>query len=218
MQLSVKTIDVLKNFSTINPSIVLKPGNVISTISPNKTIMARATVPDEFPGVHGIYKLNRFINSLSLFENPPELNFESTSVAMSADNRSTVFHFAEPSTIMVPPEKEIKLPSVDVEFNVTNKDIQTVMKGLGILELTEIAVVGDGSHISLCAIDSKSGTSDNFSIKLGETDKAFRAIFRAENMKMMDGDYTVKLSSKGISQFIGLEASYWIAIEASSTW
>lgn len=216
MQLSVKTINILKNFSSINPSIVLKPGGTISTISPNKTIMARATVPDQFEGVYGFYALNRFISAYSLFDNP-ELDFGRESVTISSDNRSIVYHYSEASVIMVAPEKEIKLPTVDVLFNLTNKDIQTVMKALGVLGLPEIAVVGDGNRVSLQAIDSKVSTSDNYNIIVGETDLVFRAIFRSENMKMMDGDYEVRISSKGISQFIGLEATYWIAVETSST-
>lgn len=217
MQLSAKTINVLKNFSTINPSIVLKPGSQVSTISTNKTIMARATVPDSFEGTYGIYALNRFISALSLFENA-FVEFGQDSALISSNNRSIVYHYSDPSVIVVPPEREIKLPSVDVEFSLTNKDIQTVMKALGVLNLPEIAVVGDGSTVSLQAIDTKAGSADKYSIEVGTTDKAFRAIFRAENMKMMDGDYTVRLSSKGISQFIGIDAEYWIAIESTSTW
>jgi hypothetical protein len=217
MQLSAKTINVLKNFSTINPSIVLKPGNTVATISPNKTIMARATVPDSFDGTYGIYALNRFISALSLFESA-NIEFGSESARISSNNRSIVYHYSDPSVIMVPPEREIKLPSVDVEFKLTNKDIQTVMKALGVLGLPEIAVVGDGSSVSLQAVDTKAGSADTYSIDVGETDKAFRAIFRAENMKMMDGDYIVRLSSKGISQFIGMDIEYWIAIESTSTW
>ena len=217
MQLNVKTINVLKNFSTINPSIVLKPGNVVSTISPNKTIMARATVPDEFNGTYGIYALNRFISALSLFENP-EIQFGSESARISSENRSIVYHYSDPSVIMVPPEREIKLPSVDVQFRLTERNLQMVMKALGVLSLPEIAVVGDGEKVSVQAIDTKAGSADSYSILVGETDKAFRAIFRAENMKMMSGDYDVKLSAKGISQFVGAEAEYWIAIESTSTW
>lgn len=216
MQINSKTIAVLKNFSTINPSIVLKPGNVITTISPNKTIMAKATVPDQFEGTHGIYALNRFISALSLFETP-EVHFGEQSARIESGSNAITYHFSEPATIMVPPEKEIKLPTVDVEFKLSSKDIHTVMKALGVLGLPEIAVVGDGSAITLQAIDSKSGTSDSYRIAVGQTSLNFRAIFRAENMRMMDGDYEVKISSKGISQFIGAEATYWIAVEASST-
>lgn len=179
--------------------------------------MARATVPDNFNGTYGIYALNRFISALSLFESA-DIEFGTESARISSNNRSIVYHYSDPSVILVPPEREIKLPSVDVEFRLTNKDIQTVMKALGVLGLPEIAVVGDGSTVSLQAVDTKAGSADTYSIDVGETDKAFRAIFRAENMKMMDGDYTARLSSKGISQFVGMDIEYWIAIESTSTW
>lgn len=216
MQLSAKTIAILKNFATINPSIVLKPGHVISTISPNKTIMARAVVPDEFAGTYGIYSVNQFIGANSLFENP-EVEFGENSVRFVSGGNSTNLQYCEPATILVPPDKEIKLPSVDVDIKLTNKNIQDVLKGLGVFGLPDIAVVGDGKNISLQALDSKGGTSNSYKIVVGETGLTFRAIFRPENMKMIDGDYEVKISSRGISQFVGLEATYWIAVESSSS-
>ena len=41
--ISRKTLDVLKNFSAINSNILVKAGNVLSTISPVKNVMARAS-------------------------------------------------------------------------------------------------------------------------------------------------------------------------------
>lgn len=215
MQLNAQTLNILKNFSTINPSIVVKPGKVLTTISPSKTILAKANIQDNFDTVFGIYALNRFLSSLSLFDKP-ELTFNDSSVKISGDNRSITYHYSDPSIILVPPEKDIKLPSVDAECKLTNKDIQSVIKALGVLDLPEIALVGDGERISLQAMDSKNAASDIYSIDVGETDRVFKAIFRAENLKMIEGDYTLKISSKGISQFIGTDVTYWVAIESSS--
>lgn len=215
MQLNAQTLNILKNFSTINPSIVVKPGKVLTTISPSKTILAKANIQDNFDTVFGIYALNRFLSSLSLFDKP-ELTFNDSSVKISGDNRSITYHYSDPSIILVPPEKDIKLPSVDAECKLTNKDIQSVIKALGVLDLPEIALVGDGERISLQAMDSKNAASDTYSIDVGETDRVFKAIFRAENLKMIEGDYTLKISSKGISQFIGTDVTYWVAIESSS--
>lgn len=215
MQLNAQTLNILKNFSTINPSIVVKPGKVLTTISPSKTILAKANIQDNFDTVFGIYALNRFLSSLSLFDKP-ELTFNDSSVKISGDNRSITYHYSDPSIILVPPEKDIKLPSVDAECKLTNKDIQSVIKALGVLDLPEIALVGDGDRISLQAMDSKNAASDTYSIDVGETDRVFKAIFRAENLKMIEGDYTLKISSKGISQFIGTDVTYWVAIESSS--
>lgn len=216
MKLSARTLHLLKNFSTINPSIVLKPGGIVSTISPTKTILARASISDEIPNVVAIYNLSRFISTLSLFENP-DLDFGDKSVKISDGNRSVLYHYADASIIMVPPEKQIKLPSTDAECVITNKDFQNITKALSVLGLPEIAIVGDGDNISLEAMDTKNPTGDTFSINVGESSTVFRAIFKSENLKIMDGDYTVTISSKGISQFVGTEVSYWIAVESTST-
>jgi len=216
MKLSARTLHLLKNFSTINPSIVLKPGSVVSTISTNKTIMAKASITDDIPVVVAIYNLSRFISTLSLF-NEPELDFGQSSVKISDGNRSVIYHYADPTIILAPPEKEIKLPSNDAECFIANKDFQSVIKALSVLGLPEIAIVGDGENITLEAIDTKNPSADTYSVIVGQSDKVFRAIFRSENLKIMDGDYNVTISSKGISQFMGTEASYWIAVESTST-
>ena len=217
MKLSAKTISVLKNFSQINPSIVIKPGDVVETMSPTKTIIARASVPDKFPVQVPIYALNRFLSCLSLFEDP-ELDFGKDSVKITGKNNSIVYHYSEPSVIVVPPDKPLKLPSCDVECNVTNRDLQNVVKALGVLGLPEIALVGNGETIQLQAADcSKQVSADTYSIAVGETDSHFRAVFKPENLKLIDGDYQIKISQKGISQFIGADCQYWVAIEAKSS-
>ena len=79
-------------------------------------------------------------------------------------------------------------------------------------------VVGDGSEISLSALDVKNNESDNFSIKVGETSSNFKMIFNTENLKMVPGNYDVAISSKGISHFkhVTDQIEYWIATEAGS--
>jgi hypothetical protein len=47
MKISKELIEVLKNYAVINPSILFKPGNIVSTISPLKTILAIAKIDNE---------------------------------------------------------------------------------------------------------------------------------------------------------------------------
>ena len=217
MKLDAKTITVLKNFYSINPSILFREGNKISTISPSKTIMAKAVLPDSFPQKFAIYNLSQFLSTMSLFEDP-ELTFTDRSVKISdKTSKASEIVFADESTIKTPPDKEIKLPSVDVEFEITTDTIREIEKALGILSLPEIAVSGDGVKLQINAVDSKNPSSNMFSVDLGATDKTFTAIFKAENIKLLPGKYAVSISSKGISHFKGEEAEYWIAVESSST-
>ena len=216
MKIDTDTVNVLKNFAKINPSIVVQEGNVLKTISPTKTIMAKAKVKTEFSKRFAIYNLDRFISIVSTFTDP-EFKFGEKSVDISGDNRKTHYVYADENTVTKAPEKEINLPSVDVTFKLTNDHLKDVEKAAGILALPEIAVVGDGNNISLQAVDTKNPTGDVYSIQIGQTDKVFKAIFKAENIKIIPGDYEVNISSKGISHFVHEDVEYYIAVESSST-
>ena len=64
MSLSKETLSILKNFSTLNSNILIKPGNVISTVTPAKNIMAQATVSETFDQEIGIFDLSKFLEML----------------------------------------------------------------------------------------------------------------------------------------------------------
>jgi len=216
MKITTNTLNILKNFAKINPSILLVEGNTLKTISPNKTIMAKAKVDTTFVKRCAIYNLDRFIATISLFQDP-ELNFDEKSVKINGDNKKSDYYYADENTIKAPPDKEIKLPSVDVSFTLKDADLKDVEKAAGVLQLPEIFVTGDGSKIYFQAGDSKNPTSDIYSIEIGETNKTFRAIFKVENIRIIPGEYEVNVSSRGISHFSGKEVEYWIAVEQSST-
>lgn len=216
MKINNKTLNILKNFATINPSIIVKPGNILKTISSSKTILARAVVPDTFEYPFAIYNLSQFIGCISMFTDP-DLDFNESSVTISDAKNEFVYYYADSSIILTAPEKDITIPTVDAEFKISATDIPSVTKALSILELTEIAFVGDGNNIMIQAADTKNLSSNKYSVKVGATDKVFKAIFKPENLKMVSDDYIVTLSSKGISKFVGAEVTYYVAIEATST-
>jgi hypothetical protein len=218
MKLDPKTITILSNFSSINSSILFKEGNIISTISPTKTVLAKAVVPDTFTKRFAIYNLSRFLSVISLMNNA-DLSFEETSVRMIDENSIVNYRYAEESTIKTPPEKDISLPSVDVNFKLADKTFKEVIKAAGVLQLPEIAVVGNGVDVFLQAIDIKNDSSDTFSVKVGNTENNFKIIFKVENViKLLSGDYDVSISSRGISHFKGDSIEYWIAVETTSTY
>lgn len=216
MKISTNTVNVLKNFAKINPSILIQEGNTLKTMSPSKTIMAKATVDTDFPKRFAIYNLDRFISTASLF-NDPNFDFGEKTVTIKEGDKKTDYVYADENTITKAPEKEINLPSVDVTVRLTNDHLKEVEKAAGVLGLPEIVVVGDGKNVYLQAADSKNPSGDVYSVKIGDTTKSFKAIFKSENIKIIPGDYDVTISSRGISNFKGKEAEYWIAVEQSSS-
>lgn len=217
MKFSERTLTILKNFATINPSIVFKPGKQLRTISPQKTVMAMATIEDEIPSEACVYDMSRFLSTCALF-GEPEIQFEGNHFVVSQGKKNTRYYFADKSMVIAPPEKEINIPSKDVEVEVEWADLQSVIKAAGVLQLPEIAFVGDGSTCSLKAIDSNSTTGDTFGIELGETSDKFQLIIKTENLKLIPQTYKVTLCSKGISKFEGADVTYFVAIESKSTY
>lgn len=215
MKFDAKTIQILKNFSTINPSIVVKPGKVLATISQTKTILARAKIDQELTATFGIYDLNRFLSTLSLFENP-SIEIGETEMIIKSGSRKATYRFTPAELIMSPPERELKFPDAEVDFDLLGNDLQECIKALNVLGLPEVAVIGNGSNIMLQAIDSKNPSCDIYSTTVGETTDTFKMIFRAENLKMIPGNYKVMISSKGLSKFYNDEIEYYISVESNS--
>jgi hypothetical protein len=217
MKLSNETLTVLKSFTAINKSILLASGNVIKTITPEKTLIAIADIPDTIPSDACIYDLSRFLSILSLYNNP-DVEFFDKYFIISEGKRRTKYVFADLSMIHTPPEKEIVIPSADVVVNVTNGDLASVQKAAGVLQFSEIAFVGEGGKCYLKAIDSSNNGADDFGIEIGETADVFQIIIKTDNLKLMPLDYEVTLCSKGISQFKGEGVTYYVAIDSKSTY
>jgi len=217
MKFSDRTLTILKSFSTINKSILMKPGNVLRTMTPEKTLISIATIPDEIPSEACIYDLSRFLSIHSLYENP-EVEFNNTHFIISEGKRKTKYVFADVSMIHAAPDKEMKLPPADVEVNVTWNDMQSVLKAAGVLQFSQIAFVGEDGKCYLRAIDSANPTSDTFGVEIGDTSDKFTIIIKTDNIKLLPQDYRVTLCSKGISKFEGSDVTYYIGIDTKSTY
>ena len=219
MKLSDKTIKLLKNFSSINQSILFKEGSKLRTISVMKNILAEATVDEEFPKDFGIYDLVQFLNGLDLHETP-ELDFtRDEHVVIKEGKMRSKYFFADPKVIVTPPEKEITLPSEDVAFTVSTDQLEKLLKAAAIYQLPDLSAVGGDGVVKLLVRDKKNDTSNDFSIVVGETDATFSLNFKVENIKILPGTYDVVMSKKLLSRFVSRDYNlkYYIALEPDST-
>ena len=219
MKLSDSTLSLLKNFSTINQSILFKQGNKLRTISVMKNILAETTISEELPRDFGIYDLNQFLNGLSL-HNSPDLDFQEDNYVVIKEGRSrSKYFFADPQVIVTPPERPMVLPSEDVTFDLSTDQLDKLLKAAAIYQLPDLAVVGANGVVKIVVRDKKNDTSNDFAITVGETDKQFSFNFKVENIKILPGNYEVVVSSKLLSRFTSKnqDLTYFIALEPDST-
>ena len=220
MELSDNTLTVLKNFSSINQNLMVRQGKTIKTISEARNVLATANIDVDFPQDFGVYDLSEFIGVLGLVDTP-RLSFQDEYVIVGdSTGRSKVKYFFSPEETLTSPQKDIKMPSVEVKFDLTSDTLGKLKKAAGALGHSEVSITGKDGVLSLSVVDSQNSTSNAFSIDIdGEFgDVPFNFILNISNLKIISGDYTVELSSKLISQFSHkeLNVQYWIALEKSS--
>ena len=220
MKLSDKTLSFLKNFSTINQSLLFKQGSRLRTISVMKNILAEATIDEELPKDFGIYDLSQFLNINTTLFQSPELDFENDGYVMIREGRQRQrFFFADPSVIVTPPDKSLELPTEDVSFELKTDQLDRLLKAAAISQLPDLCVVGENGAVKLLVRDKKNDTSNDYSVTVGETDKTFSFNFKVENIKILPGTYNVVVSSKLLSKFTSTnhDLTYYIALEPDST-
>jgi hypothetical protein len=216
MKLTKETLALFKNFAGINSNLLLKAGSRLATISSQKNVMSDATVAETFPDF-GIYDLNEFLGAMSLFDDP-ELTFSEKYVTIQEGSNS-IKYFAADATVLTSPQKAITFPEAEIEFKLTTTMLNMIQKTASVLRASDVAIVGDGSNVSVVVGDKKNATGNSYSANVGTTDKSFKVNLKVENLKMLPGDYNVSVSSKKISRFQSTvtDLVYYVAVEADST-
>lgn len=217
MKFSERTLTILKSFSSINKSILMKEGNILKTVTPEKTLVATARIPDTIPSQACIYDLSRFLSILSLYKDP-DVEFHDRYFTIASGKQRTKYVYADISMIHAAPEKDIKLPSADVVVDVSWEDMQSVIKAAGVLQFQEVAFVGQDGKIYLKAIDGNNENSDDYGVEIGATSDTFKIIVKTDNLKLLPQDYKVTLCAKGISEFKSTDVTYFVAIDTKSTY
>ena len=220
MKLTEKTLNLLKNFASINQSILFKKGSTLRTMSVMKNILAEADISEEVPQDFAIYDLIQFLNGISLYGDP-ELDFQNESYLTIRDgkNHRTKYFFADPSVVVAPPDKTLTLPTEDVSFVLDTNNLTQLLKAAAIYQLPDFSVVGEAGAVKLVVRDKKNDTSNEFAIVVAESDKTFSFNFKVENIKIIPGTYDVVISQKLLSRFVNenYNLTYYIALEPDST-
>ena len=219
MKISSETQAILKNFATINSGIKVGQGNQLKTISNMKNILAVANVPETFGQEFSIYNLVEFLGAISLTENP-DFNFNESSLTIAdADTSLTYFYASEGMVTTV--DKMITMPDSEINIDLSSTLLTELQKAASVLGVGDLSMTSDGTTIKLSVADKKNPTSNTFSRTVGEGNGSkFTMNFKIENLKVLDGNYSVAVSSKGISHFKNkdVDLEYFIALEPDSSY
>jgi len=219
ISLSDTTRDILKNFSSINKSIVIEPGNKVSTISVNKNILATAKIEENFSDQVSIYDLSAFLGAVSLFDSPHLVTDDKkVKIRNSKGSYSSTFYYADPEIIVRPPQKEINFPSEFVSFKLPATLLNRVFKAASLFQVPDMCIFTKEGKVMMSVTDKKNETSNSFEAEVGEDDRDFCFCFKVENLKILEVDYNVTISEMKVAKFTNADNSleYLIALEPDS--
>lgn len=223
MELTDSTVNILKNYATINPNIVIDEGNTLKTISVARNVLSATETNETFPQKFGIYDLNEFLNVLSLVDQP-RLKFDNDFVTVSdSTGRSSVKYFYSDPDMLTSPGKDINMPDAEVKFTLDTDTLGKVKRAAAALGHENISITPATGAVCLTVTDTEDRTSNTFSIEVEGTYPEgvdFNFILNVGNVKVINEDYDVEVSSKLISKFTSKQSptEYFIALEKSSTY
>ena len=217
--LSKKTLDVLKNFSTINSSIVFRKGSTVRTISNAENILAKFTGEEVFPTDFAIYDLGQFLSGISLFSDPL-LEFDNENfVNIRGGRQSARYYFSDPEiTLKSAPEKNVRFPGADLQFNLTGEELIQLQKASAVYGLPDLTFQSEEGldTIKLILRDKENDTSNTYDLTVaGCSTGTYSLDLKIENIRLLPGDYTVKVSQHLISEWTNsnVDLTYYIALE-----
>ena len=223
MKLSEHTIEVLKNFASINQNLVIKEGSTLTTMSAMKNIVAKADVEESFDKEVAIYDLNEFLASISLFTSPI-LDFKEGFVTIQEENspkNSLKYFYSDPS-VVTSPSKTITMPSKEVSFTLNGENLNKLKRAAGVIQAPDLVLEKKDADVFLTVKDKKNDTANTFSVDVDTTTEGsnFKFHYKVENLKVMEGNYDVEISSKNISHLksTNKDVEYWVALEPESSY
>lgn len=219
MQLSQLTLDILKNFSSINTNLVIKAGSKIETVSASKDIIASYECDEIFEKQLSIFNMNEFLGVLGAFDKP-ELDLDDKDVTIKQGKQKVKYNYADEDLLITPPKKGITFPTVDISFELLDVTLAKLQKMASILSAEDMSVIGNGKNIVIKIFDKKNPLTNTFNFDVEtDTTETFQCNFKIDKLKLYPGTYTLDISNKKISRFThaAVPLIYFVAVEQDSS-
>ena len=222
MKISGDTLSILGNFGSIHGSIKIEQGSVIKTRNSGKTIVGIANVDETFPKDFGIYDLNQFLCVVNALDEP-EFEFQEEFVNLVSGNQKIQYVYTDPTLLHEVPSN-LHFPEQAVTFDLSESNRKRINKISGILGLPHVTV--EANPFRIVVWDGTGAKKNKYDIYLDDGDVEIKSVknyhpmtLLIDNLKILSGDYTVKITNEGISTFShkNIDLTYYVACESQNS-
>lgn len=212
MKLSKDTLEILKNFASINNNLTIHKGNVLQTVNESRTTFATATIAENFPLDFGVYNLPNFLSTIGIFENP-ELEFSDSNgelfVNIVDSNEPTIRtkYYSAGLNILTKIATPKKLPECRASFVISAVNLARIERASGTLGCKDLMLSGDNGKITATVCDLTRANKNTFTVTLSENynGESFSVCIDQSRMKMVTGDYTCNILGDLVLQCVNTQ-------------
>lgn len=219
MKLSPETIEILENFSKINPNLRIVRGSVLQTVGEPASIFARATLKEEFPVNYGIYDLKQFLNTIAMFKDPDlEFSEDVLHIVDSADTSIHTEYYAADESILTRIPNVKQLPTPNAMFSLTGANIKRLERASSTLNCNSLRIHTKDGKVLAVVYDKSGAIKNTFTIVLNPNyeGEPFDAVIDIKRMTIVDGDYNCSYYTGKCVYFVNRdkEIEYLISVES----
>lgn len=227
MKITKDIISIFENFSVINTSIIISPGNVIKTINKSESVMAKATITESFPVRFAIYDLINFISCLKLFAEP-ELEFFDNHLMIKGEFGNIKYVYADAdilSKIHSAEKLDFNLEEGEFKFQLSKDTLKSLTRVFSIFKLNQnddatINIYNQDKDMYMSVANTKNILSHSFINKLNITNhlnKNFLVAIKVSDFNLLLDDYDVLISMENTAvQCKSASMSYLLPMDVSS--
>ena len=114
------------------------------------------------------------------------------------------------------------MPSKEVSFTLNGETLNKLKRAAGVIQAPDLVLEKKDADVFLTVKDKKNDTANTFSIDVDTKTEGsnFKFFYKVENLKVMEGNYDVEISSKNISHLksTNKDVEYWVALEPESSY
>lgn len=213
MKICNNTLMILKWLSTLNGGIDIEPGNKLYSRSAIGSLCTVVEVEENFTSPFITSDLQRFLATVSLFDEP-DFEFDDKSVQVMATNGKSKMTFYQAKKAVVNQPNKVPEPrtNISIKFHLKAEDFQKIFKAASVMNVSDIAVKASNGVITISALNTNTDTTDSMDIIIGEVDDPdFIAVhyFKKSYLKLLtEFSYDVEIYKDGLSKWMAVDSPF----------
>jgi len=215
MKLTTATLNVLKNFATINQGIVVNKDQPVYTKTVSNSLLAKVSF-DDLNENFALYDISGYLQTLSLFDDP-DIKFNDNNMTISDGIQSVKRHYSSIDVIDYPEAEQIKkiesmTENAITDFVLSGEQLSKILKASAVMKFDTLTLESTGETIKAKLSDSSNCTADTFELDLGLCERAFEVKLFVENIKVLPVSYNISVLDNLVCfNNETLKLSYWLA-------